>query len=66
MNGFIVGEFAAIPYGKRYIIIYKGSQMEKICRTEKTARSYIDELKKTLVPPKKPSQAPRQRKKKVL
>ena len=46
-EGFIVGEYAAIPLGKRgYIIIHKGSQMEKLCRTEASARKYIDDLKK--------------------
>jgi hydrogenase maturation factor len=48
-EGFLVGkngEYAAIPYGKQYIIIHKGSQMEKVCRTEGSARKYIDALKK--------------------
>ena len=47
MRGFIIGEYAAIPYGtKGYIIIHNGSQMEKVCRTEGSARKYINELKK--------------------
>ena len=49
MEGFIIndGEYAAIPYGKKgYVIIHKGSQMEKVCRTEGSARKYINELKK--------------------
>jgi hypothetical protein len=47
MEGFIVGDYAAIPYGKKgYIIIHNGSQMEKLCRTELTAKKYINELKK--------------------
>lgn len=48
-EGFLVGkngEYAAIPYGKQYIIIHKGAQMEKICRTENSARKYIADLKK--------------------
>jgi len=49
MEGFIIndGEYAAIPYGKKgYVIIHKGSQMEKVCRTEGSARKYINELKR--------------------
>ena len=47
MEGFILGEYAAVPYGnKGYIIIHKGSQMERLCRTETTAKKYINELKK--------------------
>ena len=50
-EGFLVddGEYAAIPYGnKGYIIIHKGSQMERLCKTELTARKYIKELKKNV------------------
>jgi hypothetical protein len=50
LNGFIVGkdgEYAAIPYGNAgYIIIHQGQQLEKLCRTEGSARKYIDALKK--------------------
>jgi hypothetical protein len=50
MEGFTVGkdmEYAAIPYGKKgYIIIHKGQQLEKICRTEASARKFIDDHKK--------------------
>jgi len=45
-EGFISGEYAAIPYGKQYIIIHKGAQMEKVCRTEGSALKYINDLKK--------------------
>ena len=49
-DGFIVGkdgEYAAIPYGNSgYIIIHQGQQLEKLCRTEASARKYIDALKK--------------------
>lgn len=65
MEGFVVGEFMAIPYGKKgYIIVHKGAQMERVCRTEKTARAYIADLKKAIVPPKKSAQAPRRKRKK--
>jgi hypothetical protein len=46
-DGFIVGEYAAIPYGNAgYIIIHQGQQLEKLCRTEISARKYISDLKK--------------------
>lgn len=50
LEGFTVGkhmEYAAVPYGKKgYIIIHKGQQLEKICRTEASARKYIIDHKK--------------------
>jgi hypothetical protein len=51
MEGFIVGKgddvYAAVTYGnKGYIIIHQGQQLEKLCRTEGSARKYIDALKK--------------------
>lgn len=50
LEGFVVGknaEYAAIPYGKKgYIIIHNGQQLEKICRTESSARKYINDHKK--------------------
>jgi hypothetical protein len=52
MQGFIVGkdaEYAAIPYAnKGYIIIHQGQQLEKLCRTESSARKYISAHKKGL------------------
>jgi hypothetical protein len=49
-EGFTVGkndEYAAIPYGKKgYIIIHQGQQLEKVCRTESSARKYISDHKK--------------------
>ena len=40
-------EYAAIPYSnKGYIIIHKGQQLDKLCRTEASARKYITDLKK--------------------
>ena len=40
-------EYAAIPYGNSgYIIIHNGQQLEKLCRTESSARKYINEHKK--------------------
>lgn len=48
MDGFIVGngEYAAVPFGKQLIILHNGQQLEKLCRTESSARKYIDNLKK--------------------
>lgn len=49
-EGFIVGkdgEYACIPFAnKGYIIIHNGQQLEKLCRTESSARKYISDLKK--------------------
>jgi hypothetical protein len=50
MEGFTVGknnEYAAIPYAdKGYIIIHNGQQLERLCKTEATARKYIADHKK--------------------
>ena len=48
MEGFIVGkvEYAAVPYGKQLIVIHNGQQLPKICRTEGSARKYINDHKK--------------------
>lgn len=50
MEGFTVGkndEYAAVPLGnKGYIIIHNGQQLERLCRTEATARKYIQDHKK--------------------
>lgn len=48
VEGFTMykNEYAAIPYGKQYLIIHKGYQLEKMCRTESSARKYITDHKK--------------------
>jgi hypothetical protein len=49
-EGFTVGKdlaYAAIPYGNQYLIIHNGQQLEKVCRTEGSARKYIEEHKKS-------------------
>ena len=50
MEGFLVGkngEYAAIPYGKKgFLIIHNGQQLERLCKTEETARKYINDHKK--------------------
>jgi hypothetical protein len=48
-EGFLInkGEYAAVPYGNSgYIIIHNGQQLEKLCRTESSARKYITDHKK--------------------
>jgi hypothetical protein len=52
-DGFIVGKgddlYAAVPYGNSgYIIIHNGQQLEKLCRTESSAKKYIADHKKSL------------------
>jgi hypothetical protein len=37
--------YAAIPFGKQLMIIHKGEQL-KVCRTEASARKFIDDHKK--------------------
>lgn len=47
-EGFTVGksmEYAAIPYGNQLMIIHNGQQL-KVCRTESSARKFIDDHKK--------------------
>ena len=46
-DGFILGEYAAVPYVNQYIIIHNGQQLEKLCRTEGSARKYINEHRKS-------------------
>jgi hypothetical protein len=50
-EGFLInkGEYAAVPYGNSgYIIIHNGQQLEKLCRTESSAKKYITEHRKSL------------------
>lgn len=37
--------YAAIPFGNQLMIIHKGEQL-KVCRTEASARKFIDDHKK--------------------
>ena len=51
MKGFLIdnGVYAAVPYGNSgYLIIHNGQQLEKLCRTEGSARKYIADHKKSL------------------
>ena len=47
MDGFIVGKgnYAAIPFGKQLMVIHNGEQL-KVCRTEASARKFIDDHRK--------------------
>ena len=48
-DGFLInkGEYAAVPDGNSgYIILHNGQQLEKLCRTESSARKYISDHKK--------------------
>ena len=48
MEGFIVGkngEYAAVPFGKQLMILHNGQQI-KVCRTETSARNFINNHKK--------------------
>jgi len=39
--------YAAVPYRNQgYIIIHNGQQLEKLCRTESSARKYINDHRK--------------------
>jgi len=46
-EGFIVGkgEYAAVPFGNQLMIIHNGQQL-KVCRTEQSARNFIDNHRK--------------------
>ena len=47
--GFVVGknwEYAAVPYGKSQLMIIHNGQQLKVCRTESSARKFIDAHKK--------------------
>jgi hypothetical protein len=47
-DGFLIdnGVYAAVPFVNQYIIIHNGQQLEKLCRTESSARKYIADHKK--------------------
>jgi hypothetical protein len=47
-DGFLInkGEYAIVPYGNQYLVIHQGQQLEKLCRTEASARKYVDAHKK--------------------
>ena len=46
-KGFLIdkGVYSAIPFGGQLMILHDGQQL-KLCRTESSARKYIDSLRK--------------------
>ena len=46
-EGFLVsgGLYAAVPYGNQLMVIHNGQQL-KVCRTESSARKFIDAHRK--------------------
>ena len=46
-EGFLIdkGVYAAVPFGGQLMILHDGQQL-KLCRTESSARKYIDSLRK--------------------
>jgi len=47
-EGFLVsgGLYAAVPFGKSQLMIIHNGQQLKVCRTEASARKFIDDHKK--------------------
>ena len=47
-EGFLIdkGVYAAVPFGGQFMILHNGQQLEKLCRTESSARKYINDHKK--------------------
>jgi hypothetical protein len=47
-EGFLVsgGLYAAVPFGKSQLMIIHNGQQLKVCRTEASARKFIDNHKK--------------------
>jgi len=48
IEGFIIGrgEYAAIPFGKSQLMVIHNGQQLKVCRTESSARKFIEDHKK--------------------
>ena len=47
-EGFLVsgGLYAAVPFGKSQLIVIHNGEQLKVCRTEASARKFIDDHKK--------------------
>ena len=47
-KGFLIdkGVYAAVPFGGQLMILHNGQQL-KLCRTESSARKYINEHRKS-------------------
>jgi hypothetical protein len=44
--GFIIKDYAAIPYGNQLMILHNGQQI-KVCRNQQSARNFIQKQKKS-------------------
>jgi hypothetical protein len=47
-EGFIIGKgnYAAVPFGKSQLMVIHNGEQLKVCRTEASARKFIDDHKK--------------------
>jgi hypothetical protein len=44
--GFVVKDYAAVPYGNQFMILHNGHQI-KVCRTSQSARNFIQKEMKS-------------------
>ena len=44
--GFVIKDYAAIPYGNQFMILHNGKQI-KVCRNQQSARSFIQKEMKS-------------------
>lgn len=44
--GFIVKDYAAVPYGNQLMVIHNGQQI-KVCRNQQSARNFIQKQMKS-------------------
>ena len=44
--GFIMKDYAAVPYGNQLMVIHNGQQI-KVCRTSQSARNFIQKEMKS-------------------
>ena len=45
--GFVVKDYAAIPFGKSQLMILHNGQQIKVCRTSQSARNFIQKEMKS-------------------
>ena len=45
--GFVMKDYAAVPYGKSKLIILHNGQQIKVCRNQQSARNFIQKQKKS-------------------
>jgi len=44
--GFIIKDYAAVPYGNQLMVIHNGQQI-KVCRNQQSARNFIQKQMKS-------------------